>query len=252
MGGENRHGYDFKVFYKTKIGRVVRRIVRARIGSLWPHLDGLRVMGCGYAAPYLQPYMREAERVFSLSGDVNSEAWPSGEGVLNRLCVTNSEHFPLENSSIDRAIIVHGYEIMSGPSAYMAEVHRVLKPEGQVLLVVPNRNGWWMKAEWSPFGHGQPFTRRQICRALQEYGFVCEAIEGALFIPPVKFNVLLRSARALEAFGRFVVPAFAGVHVIEARKEVFAGAGRGPGSKVSARVPGFMPVPQTQMSGGAS
>ena len=45
-----RSVYDLKLFYNSKIGRVVRRVMQRRIREIWPDVTGMRILGCGYAA----------------------------------------------------------------------------------------------------------------------------------------------------------------------------------------------------------
>src|SRR5260370_18440616 len=63
---------DLRDFYATRLGQVARRLLRRRIRLLWPELGGMRVLGLGYATPFLRPFAEEAERVVALM--------PAGEG----------------------------------------------------------------------------------------------------------------------------------------------------------------------------
>jgi hypothetical protein len=50
-------------FYETAVGQAARRMIVHRLKLLWPQCRGLRVLGYGFAVPYLKPYLGEAERV---------------------------------------------------------------------------------------------------------------------------------------------------------------------------------------------
>ena len=54
---------DIATFYDEPIGQAARRHIGRRIRLAWPDLTGLRVLGYGYAAPYVRPFIGEAERV---------------------------------------------------------------------------------------------------------------------------------------------------------------------------------------------
>ena len=99
---------------------------------------------------------------------------------------------------------------------------RVLAPEGQLLLIVPNRNGVWCRREATPFGHGQPYSRAQIERLLQDVFFTPTAWSTALHSLPLTHRLSVRWASALERFGARLWPRLAGVILVEARKEVAA------------------------------
>ena len=49
-------------FYDGHLGAVTRRILLRRLRQIWPNVEGLRLLGFGYATPYLRPFLLEAER----------------------------------------------------------------------------------------------------------------------------------------------------------------------------------------------
>ncbi|MCB1682033.1 MAG: methyltransferase domain-containing protein [Alphaproteobacteria bacterium] len=249
-----RSVYDLRTFYNSPLGLAVQRILDRRIAGLWPDANGLRVMGCGYAVPYLNRYCAQAERVIAMMpARLGADTWPKdGKNV-----VYLSEGFglPIENASVDRILLVHHLEYSEQLQPSLHEMWRVLKPNGRILVVVPNRSSLWARVEWSPFGHGSPFSLSQLCFFLRENLFVQERTQSALFMPPFKFSFFMRSANFIEHLGRAVLPIAAGVHIIEASKQVYAGVDKGSGSKVLAYKPGLfggpppaVPVPQNYTS----
>lgn len=240
-----RSAYDLKAFYNTKVGRVVRRVLQERIRAFWPDVKGMRVMGCGYATPYLRSFADEAERVIALM--------PAGQGVhdwphdgKNLVYVAEEGELPIENSSIDRIVLIHNVEFSELLKPSMEEIWRVLKPNGRLLIIVPNRSGLWVHADWSPFGQGTPYSASQIYYYLRDNLFVHERTEEALFLPPVKFSLILKSAKVFERFGRMLFPFLSGVHMVEASKQVYGNVDRGARSKVRIRGRNLIPRPATQ------
>ena len=74
---------DLKEFYDTTQGRVVQRIIRQHIRQLWPDVKGQRVVGLGYAVPYLRSFLGEAERVIALMPmQQGAVFWPPEEQGL--------------------------------------------------------------------------------------------------------------------------------------------------------------------------
>lgn len=214
--------YDLKNFYASRAGRLVRRILSGHIRMFWPDIKGLRIVGMGYPVPYFPVMDDEAERVVALmpaQGGVHP--WP--EGQPNRVCLYDDGAIPLETESVDRIIVIHGFEMSEHPDEFLAEIWRVLKSNGRLLLVVPNRMGFWARADWTPFGAGRPFSMSQINNHLQHNLFVRERIERALYMPPFRSFWLLRFAYTLESFGKFVFPGLAGLHIVEASKQIYAG-----------------------------
>ena len=104
----------------------------------------------------------------------------------------------------------------------LRELWRVLKDDGRLLVVVPNRRGMWAHVEATPFGHGQPYSFGQIGRLLADTMFRVERRDTALYVPPMHLRLVLRSARLWERGGRLLAPQLAGVTITEAVKDVYA------------------------------
>ena len=237
--------YDLKAFYNTRIGRVVRRTLKDRIEKIWHDVKDLRFMGCGYATPYLRGYMDNAERVFSvMPAGQGAHDWPQAANEKNRVCLSESAELPIETNSIDRALLVHDLEYCEFLQPHFAELWRVLKSNGRLMVITPNRRGLWARSDWSPFGQGRPFSVSQLSQLLRENLFVHETTEEALFMPPVQWNAALKFAGTFEKIGQSTCPMMAGVHIVEASKQLYGRIDKGQGAKVKVRGRGiFMPKP---------
>ena len=53
---------DLRDFYQTGLGRVARRMIRRTIRGMWPDLHGMRLVGIGYATPFLSAISADTER----------------------------------------------------------------------------------------------------------------------------------------------------------------------------------------------
>ena len=106
-------------------------------------------------------------------------------------------------------------------TALLREIWRVLAPSGQLLAVVPNRRGLWARMDTTPFGHGRPYSRSQITELLRQTWFTPTGWGEALFVPPVAGSWFLRSAMAWEQVGAALSLPLAGVHIVEATKQVY-------------------------------
>lgn len=233
--------YDLKAFYNRKIGRIVRRILCERIKEFWPDTKGLRLMGYGYAAPYLRMYDEDAERVFGIMpAGQGAHHWP--QEAENLIALSEETELPIETNSVDRILMIHGLEFSEFSKAHLQEIWRVLKSNGRLLIVVPNRAGFWARADWSPFGQGTPYSVSQICNHLRDNQFVHERTDEALFMPPVKSSLLMKSAGWFEYLGKNFMPFAAGVHMIEASKQLYANSDQNSGSKVHVRGRGLFGV----------
>lgn len=142
----NLHADELKAFYATQTGGLVRRFIAGHIHKIWPMERGLRIVGAGYALPYLEPFQAQAGGCFALmSPRTGAHAWPA-EGK-NRVCLAENDSWPLETESVDRILLLHGLESVRRPDALLQECWRVLKSEGRLLIVVPNRLGFWARAD---------------------------------------------------------------------------------------------------------
>ena len=73
----------------------------------------------------------------------------------------------------------------------------------------------------TPFGQGRPFSRSQLEALMRSAEFSPEGWSEALYVPPLRQRLLLRSAAAWERLGAGLSVPFAGVHVIDATKQVY-------------------------------
>src|SRR5579862_8964811 len=133
---------DLRDFYETSLGQTACRMLRRRIRTIWPSLEGTSLVGIGYAGPYLRPYLGEAERVLSLM--------PATQGVLhwpkegpNLTALVEESELPFQDASVDRILLVHALEGTEHAQAMLGDVWRILAAGGRLLIVVPNRRGMW-------------------------------------------------------------------------------------------------------------
>ena len=211
---------DLRSFYASPLGEVTRDLVLAALRNRWDNLHGMVVVGLGYATPYLGPFREEAIRSVALmpaaQGVVN---WPSTG--LSSSALVDADQLPLRDGSVDRVILAHCLEMAHDPAALLSELWRVLSPGGRIIVIAPNRAGLWARMDSTPFGHGQPFSRGQITALMRQALFTPVHWGEALYVPPVKRRLLLKTARGWDRIGRALGLPFAGVHVIEATKQVF-------------------------------
>ena len=224
---------ELMAFYDQPMGQTVRRLLAHRLRARWRDVRGMTVAGLGYPAPYLGTFRSEADRVIALMpAQQGGTDWPAATPCRSVLVM--DEHLPLPDLSVDRMLLVHSLESSEAPRPMLREVWRVLKPEGRMLAIVPNRRGLWARRDNTPFGNGNPFSRSQIEKTLIASMFAIEDCSFALAIPPLNWRWMWDSAPALERWG-MAAPSFAGVILVEARKEIGGVLPRGHGARL--RVP---------------
>lgn len=219
---------DLRDFYSSMLGRVVLRQLRPQLHRIWPDVKGDRLLGVGYAVPFLRPFAAEARQVAALMpARQGAVFWSSYEGAAGlahgQVCLCEEEEWPIETNSVDRILIVHGTPGIESLDAVLRESWRVLTGQGRLLLIVPNRAGIWARFDNSPFGQGAPFSLSQIRQHLRDYLFVPERAERALFMPPSASRLVLAAAPLLETVGSRLFNAFGGLNIVEAGKQVYAG-----------------------------
>ena len=208
-------------FYATPLGRQVRRLVAARLATLQPPPADARVLGLGFAAPWLEAWRGQQRCVFAfMPAHQGAMRWPA-EGKSGTALVDETA-LPLPDGCIDLALVAHGLELAPARERMLAELWRVLAPSGHVVFIVPNRTGLWARAERTPFGHGRPFSRGQLEGLLQEAGFTPQRFEHLLFMPPWRLRLLRGSPATWERLGRLLFPGFSGLIMVEAVKQVRA------------------------------
>lgn len=208
-------------FYGTRLGAVTARLLRARVAALWPDMAGRAVLGIGHAAPCLRLWRDEAARcIAAVPATQPAARWPVG--MASRTVVIEEGLLPLPDLVFDCVLLVHGLETAGDARRLLREAWRVMRDDGRLLVIVPNRRGLWAHAESTPFGQGRPYSRGQLARLLAATMFEVERRDEALYAPPLDWRVALRAAGLAERIGRRALPGFGGVTVAEARKSMYA------------------------------
>lgn len=196
-------------------------MIRRAIQRVWPDLRGMRLLGIGYATPFLSALSSETERTLAvMPATLGVLRWPA-EG-RNLVSLAEEGELPFADYSLDRVVLVHALETSEEASALLKEIWRVLAGGGRVLIVAPNRRGIWARLDRTPFGSGRPYTMSQLSQLLRDEQFTPVGTDAALFIPPATSRMMLRAAPAWERIGKRWFPTFAGVLLVEATKQIYA------------------------------
>lgn len=211
---------DLRNFYGQQLGVVARRFIGRGVRRLWPDARGRRVLGIGYATPYLGLFRAEADRCLAfMPATQGAIRWPTSRPALAAL--VDEHELPLPDAAVDFVLMVHAVEMSRDAPALLREVWRVLAPGGRLMAVIPNRRGLWARMDTTPFGHGRPYSRSQITQLLREAWFTPASWAEALYVPPIARGWFLRSAVAWERTGATLSAPFAGVHIVDAGKQVY-------------------------------
>ena len=213
---------DLNEFYGSTLGQMTVRLLRARLREVWPSVRGETVLGLGYASPFLRPFMEEAQRTMAFM--------PAQQGVLrwpregrNHTALVDELDLPLPDRSVDRVLLVHAIECTEQVRPFLREIWRVMADGGKLVVVAPTRAGLWSQLDRSPFYQGHPYSPGQVAALLRANMFAPMRHTRALYMPPTRSRLALRMAPTVERFGQRWLGRFAGVSVIEAGKQLYAG-----------------------------
>lgn len=208
-------------FYATPLGQIARRLLARRIRAQWGPAAGETIASLGFGTPFIGAYRGEARCLGAfMPSRQGALIWPAGAPILSTL--VEEDQLPLPDNSIDRLLVVHCLEVAESVTPLIRELWRVLKPEGRLLIVVPNRRGLWAHMDTTPFGYGSPYSRSQLDSLLSQCLFAPLTFGTALHVPPFDRGIVVRSAMAWERVGARLSPGLGGVLVVEARKQMVA------------------------------
>jgi SAM-dependent methyltransferase len=228
-------------YYKSPLGRISRALVREHVIALARQVERKRVLGLGFATPYLRFALDRADRVLAfMPARQGASAWPREGPSCTVLC--DPLEMPLTDAAIDLTIAVHALEHIADAEELMRELWRITAPNGELILVVPRRRGIWAQRDTTPFGTGNPYSGSQLEKLLRDHSFVPEAWRDGLFLPPFQSSLVLKSTRFFEGAGRLLGPAMSGVICVRARKEAFPAVPRRKREERFVKVPVLNPA----------
>jgi SAM-dependent methyltransferase len=210
---------DLRQFYAGALGGAARQMVSRKVAEAWGDLSGLDLLASGYATPFLEPLAAGARRaVAAMPAQQGVEAWPLG--ARNNAVLVDEAALPFPSALFDRVLAVHALEESDSPLAALSELARVLAPSGRLILVVAARHGLWANVESTPFGHGRPFSRRQLEALVREADLEPAGWTRALYAPPVSWAA--RWSEGFEQAGARLWRPLAGLILMEAQKQTLA------------------------------
>jgi len=226
-------------FYRTPLGSVAANLIGRRISDVWRPFAHMTSVGLGYPVPYL-PHMpnradcANSRTIALMPWRQGGCTWPEGASCATALIET--AHLPLADQSLDRLLMVHALEHAHQPARLLRECWRVLKPGGELLIIVPNRRRSWSALETTPFGTGQPWSVDQLGMALEDHMFDVPWWQTALMMPPLQVRGIATLMRATETLITENTKLLGGVLAMLGRKETQGFIGGSGGKAVRATV----------------
>ncbi|WP_236823886.1 MULTISPECIES: class I SAM-dependent methyltransferase [unclassified Bartonella] len=209
-----------KDFYTSTLGMRVKMTLCDQLNAFWPNLIDKRVMGLGYALPYLSVLRQRSKQCYAfMPASQGASPWPCSDKVATALVF--EKDLPLPDASVDRVLLVHALEYTENSRETLNEIWRILIPNGRLIIIVPNRCGLWARNDHTPFGYGEPYSRQQVVRLFQETNFIIESIQEVLHYIPSSSYVSRLFSFFYESLASHIFPYFGGLLMCSAQKRVY-------------------------------
>ncbi len=206
-------------WYRTMQGRLVRRSIRRQLQTFLPQDSKLNILGLGYCQPYLSDYEKSRTTFLAMPAQMGVTAWP--ENGKSRSLLVRENALPFYENTFDTILICHCLEMASDAKSVLDACWHALRPDGQVIIMVPNRAGAWARREETIFAHGHPYSPGQLNSLLNSSSFTITQCQYALFLPPFNWRWVFRLHNIFEKIGRRWQAPVGGVILLVAKKDIF-------------------------------
>lgn len=204
-------------FYASPVGVHAAAMIAKRLRAAWSGCDSRDVLCLGFPVAVASGAQLSPRRMICAApAGQGAMRWPADAASCTVLA--DDRRLPFIDAIFDRVLIMHALEEAEDQAALLREVWRVMAPEGRVIVVVANRLGAWSLVDSTPFGHGRPYSRRQLSGLLSAALFEPTASSRAVYAPPWSWTA--RAAPLFERVGESLWPALGGVLMMEAVKRL--------------------------------
>lgn len=212
--------HKLDVFYKSPSGILLSDILSRKLNSRWHDLSGQDVLGYGFCEKYLSSYKKTANRIILALPKVNLNRVDSGD-MHATSCITEDLYLPFSDSRFDKILCVHSNVDPSNFDLLLKEFWRVLRPEGQIIIIASNSSGGWIK-NMGPFSEEISFSRKELKNSLVNSGFQTTNLTGIIHLPYRNLSTKNRFLYILENMSEIIFPYFSRVVLVEAIKRLYA------------------------------
>ena len=139
--------------------------------------------------------------------------------------MTSNEALPFDEASVDLLIAPHILEQMIEPYELLKEIHRVLMPEGRLIITGFNPVSLWGIKRLLSFDIDYPWNTKFISLSkIKEWLPIVglEMVEGKMgcYVPPIQQESWLRKIHAMEKLGDRWWPMLGGFYSLVIQKRV--------------------------------
>ena len=211
---------DLHSYYQSPKGQKIAALLSQDIAGLWPERTQTTEVAVGFPFPFLP---HRCMPPVLMPGQLGIAAWHGAKGVQTAEIEAGS--WPISTDILDRVFLAHALEFAPNPAELLAEAARCLCGGGKLVMMVPHRNGLWVRSSRTPFGHGIPFSRGQLHRLLTDSGLQPTAYHRSLLPSTAPSGWPQPVQKAMERLGGGVARVFGGVLLVEATKMVYVKKG---------------------------
>jgi ubiquinone/menaquinone biosynthesis C-methylase UbiE len=159
-------------------------------------------VGCG-TGRFTQALQQQGARTVGVDLDPDMLA-VAAQRAAGPWLVADAARLPLRDHAVDVAVAVTLLEFVADPAQVLAELARVTRPGGRLVVAALNRTSPWglahrRRLRRPPWRHARLLTRRRLLALGRAHGRA--RLHAALFAPAA-FPCLGRVGRLLEAAGR--------------------------------------------------
>lgn len=211
---------DLKEFYRSPLANNVHMVLKKMLTRLRSSSSNCssKTLFVGFGAPYANQNNHE---FLFMQAHMGVLAWPDKPN--NRALLAYENEWAFADHTFDEIIIIHGLEYAQHAGNVLEECYRCLRPEGRLVVIVPNRRGIWVRSDKTPFGFGQPYTLTQLLQVLKKCEFVpIDAVRG-LYTSPSSTWLGNLCSWTFECIATRTLQKFSGLVGVAAIKRVYAG-----------------------------
>lgn len=209
-------GHGLRDWYRRPTGQMLLDAVERQFERLLPRMFGYHAAFVG------EPWA--AERLLAPTHIRHRAVLGPSPGDGASVCA-RPESLPFEADSVDLVVLFHALELSPDPHAVLREVHRVLIPNGHLILVAFNPYSSWglarvlRRGRYAPW-QGHYYGPRRLKDWLLLLGLDLVDARSLFFRPPLQGSRLQQRLRFLERALPRVLPFAGAVNLLVAGKRV--------------------------------
>jgi len=226
----DRLAAEYDGWYQTPLGALADELEQEAVFALAGEVTGRVVLdaSCG-TGHYALALARRGARVTAVDASAPmlalAQAKTRREGLPLALVRASLERLPFRSGSFELVTCVLALEFVADPAEAVAELARVQRPGGRLVIGALGRFSLW--ALWrrlkglvrpSLWQRAHFFSRRELAGLLLGAGYRNLVGREAIFFPPVNSATLLTGLRRLERPGRRWMPGMAAFLVVAGDK----------------------------------